>query len=871
MNDDADPGANSESSEAGLFCVITPDLPDESVRGRKLRVPAVLRDGEVGCSPARLSYTPSIPRQNYSLELTRGDDVIDKTTVTVYKCQEMASDCSQCLSLDPKWRCVWCDGGCHYHEQCLKVPEKPRADALCTQPVILSFTPESGPEEGGTVVEIRGRDLGSRIQDVQGRVFVAGSKCHVTDYQISVRILCVLEKGTAAGPVRVTIGKTGKRSVESSTMFHFRSPTPRSVYPVFGPISGGTQLSIYGDNLHVGSNVSVHLDNLPCQVLPEGSNFDSVLSAKMYLLAGVDSPTEVVSELGDCQIHNSSHMHCRSPRLLLSATHRKSTYARWPVGFVMDGVRAVQNLGYRVQLTTVPDPQFSPFKGVKMQSPDQPLIIRGNYLSQAATIEEYMITVGTERCQVFMLEAHEVLCRLPDVQPSATDDAGVELSDGRPLVVVHVGALRAELGMLEYDLSGNDLFRLNRMRLVLIALSAVGVLGAVTLLVFLLWRRRSSEHDRVYKRIQLQLEQMECSVRNECKQAFAELQTDILTDLKATIDDTGIPYHDRAEFVSRLLFRDSTDAAILNGYGGGGMSIYSSQLPMALAQFDSLLWNRQFLVVLVQMAESDQSITTSERSTLSSLLIVALSRNMVYCTDVILLLLSQHIERNANGKHPHLLFRRSESLVEKLFQHWLTICLFSYLQSATGPGRNFFVLYKALKCQIEKGPVDSVTGNARYSLSEQNLLREPVEAEIVTLLVIPADGFDQAPVTCKVLDCDTISQVKSKLIDLLYRNQPFSTRIATDQFDLEWKCPRRGCILLLDDDRPQIKGQKKLNTVAYYDIPNNALLTMQTRSSHSWIQRYHVLGMELGPFDRSLNVALVLSRYPVLSLDATGH
>lgn len=79
---------------------------------------------------------------------------------------------------------------------------------------------------------------------------------------------------------------------------------------------------------------------------------------------------------------------------------------------------------------------------------------------------------------------------------------------------------------------------------------------------------------------------------------------------------------------------------------------------MALAQFDSLLWNRQFLVVLVHMAENDQSITASERSTLSSLLIVALSRNMVYCTDAILLLLSEHIERNANvssnALHPAL-------------------------------------------------------------------------------------------------------------------------------------------------------------------------------------------------------------------------
>jgi plexin A len=141
---------------------------------------------------------------------------------------------------------------------------------------------------------------------------------------------------------------------------------------------------------------------------------------------------------------------------------------------------------------------------------------------------------------------------------------------------------------------------------------------------------------------------MECNVRNECKQAFAELQTDVMTGLNATIDDVGIPYNECAEFVSRLLFRDSTDAAILNGYGAGGMGIYSSQLPVALAQFDSLLWNRQFLFMIVHMAESDPSISASERSTLSSLLVVALSRNMVYCTDVILSLLSEHIEKCAN-------------------------------------------------------------------------------------------------------------------------------------------------------------------------------------------------------------------------------
>lgn len=39
-------------------------------------------------------------------------------------------------------------------------------------------------------------------------------------------------------------------------------------------------------------------------------------------------------------------------------------------------------------------------------------------------------------------------------------------------------------------------------------------------------------------------------------------------------------------------------------------------------------------------------------------------------------------------------------------------------------------------------------------------------------------------VPVKVLDCDTISQVKEKALDAIYRNTPFSQRPAKDDLDL---------------------------------------------------------------------------------------
>lgn len=54
---------------------------------------------------------------------------------------------------------------------------------------------------------------------------------------------------------------------------------------------------------------------------------------------------------------------------------------------------------------------------------------------------------------MFVLDTNQLLCRLPEQQPYPTDDQGVELNDGHPLVVVHVGALRAEVGPIDIDWS----------------------------------------------------------------------------------------------------------------------------------------------------------------------------------------------------------------------------------------------------------------------------------------------------------------------------------------------------------------------------------------------------------------------------------
>lgn len=42
-------------------------------------------------------------------------------------------------------------------------------------------------------------------------------------------------------------------------------------------------------------------------------------------------------------------------------------------------------------------------------------------------------------------------------------------------------------------------------------------------------------------------------------------------------------------------------------------------------------------------------------------------------------------------------------------------------------GEPLFMLFCAIKQQMEKGPIDAITGEARYSLSEDKLIRQQIE------------------------------------------------------------------------------------------------------------------------------------------------
>ena len=254
-----------------------------------------------------------------------------------------------------------------------------------------------------------------------------------------------------------------------------------------------------------------------------------------------------------------------------------------------------------------------------------------------------------------------------------------------------------------------------------------------------------------------------------------------------------------------------------------------SMFGFSMAQFEQLILNKTFLLTLVDTVEQQPGFGIRDRVNFASLLSIVLMTRMDYFSEILRLLLLKQIERALRSRHPQLMLRRTETVVEKLLTNWLALCLHSQLEQRAGS--SLFLLYRAIKCQVEKGPVDMFTQEAKYSLSEEGLLREsmPTDYNVVTCLVLQRE-LDEA-YHAKVLDCDSITQVKIKILDAVYKNTAFALRPTVHEVDLEWQCGQDAHVVLKDFDLTTKEertggGIKRINTLRHYGIKTKAVVSL---------------------------------------------
>ena len=93
---------------------------------------------------------------------------------------------------------------------------------------------------------------------------------------------------------------------------------------------------------------------------------------------------------------------------------------------------------------------------------------------------------------------------------------------------------------------------------------------------------------------------------------------------------------------------------------------------------------------------------------------------------------------------------------------WFAFLMYKHLRRCAG--KQLYQLYWATKQQTEKGPQDALTLDARYSLSEEKLLRASIDFRELTVFVLADSASAICDTQVRVLDCDSIGQASRHLI-----------------------------------------------------------------------------------------------------------
>ncbi|XP_012517419.1 PREDICTED: plexin-B3 [Propithecus coquereli] len=891
--------------------------------GERWRLPATLEEtaadtGVIHCQAQQFRTSVSQQELRVPVYVTRGEaqrlDDAHALHVTLYDCAVGHPDCSHCQAANGSLGCLWCSDdqpACRYGPLCAPAA----VQLLCPMPSIDVIEPLTGPPEGGLAVTILGSNLGRAFADVRDAVSVAGRPCSPDPdlYRTSARIVCVTSPAPSGttGPVQVAI-KSRPPGI-SSQHFTYQDPVLLSLSPRWGPQAGGTQLTIHGQHLQTGGNVSAFVGGQPCPIqepvcpeaivcrtMPQAAPGEAVVlvvfgHAQRTLLASpfhytvnpqlvaaepstsfrgggrlirvrgtglnvVQRPllsvwleaveevqasgtqpqgpnprrscgasavdTQACIQLGGgllqcstvCSVNSSSLLLCQSPAVPNGARPQRVFFALDNMHVDFTSASGGQRFLYQPNPRLAPLSREGPGRPYRLK-PGHVLDVEGEGLTLGSSKEEVRAHIGTGECLVKTLTLTHLYCQPP---PRAPPPAG---PDALPQFVVQMGHVRLALGPVQYEAEPTPPAFPAEAQAGLAGGAAV--LVAAVLLLTLVYRHKSEQALRDYQKVLVQLESLETGVGDQCRKEFTDLMTE-MTDLSSDLESSGIPFLDYHAYAERAFFPGHGGCPLQPKPEGPGEEGCRATVRQGLTQLSNLLNSKLFLLTLIHTLEEQPSFSQRDRCHVASLLSLALHGKLEYLTDIMKTLLGD-LAAHYVHKNPKLMLRRTETMVEKLLSNWLSICLYAFLREVAG--EPLYMLFRAIQYQVDKGPVDAVTGKAKRTLNDSRLLREDVEFRPLTLMVLVGPGAGGATggseaqrVPARVLDTDTITQVKEKVLDQVYKGTPFSQRPSVHALDLEWRSGLAGHLTLSDEDLTSVTQNhwKRLNTLQHYKVPDGA-------------------------------------------------
>ncbi|EMP30067.1 Plexin-B1 [Chelonia mydas] len=759
----------------------------------------------------------------------RVDSAVD-LYVTLYNCSMGHSDCSRCQTADSKYNCVWCGGqqpNCIFRGSCTEeIADVCPAPLIYSNPDLKSIAPSQGPKAGGTCLTLLGSKLLTGCPS-EISVLVGDLPCHILSEVQENQLHCQTSPSNMSVELPVTIRYGHReRRLEGFLFKYTLDPNITFAEPAKSFLSGGRVIRVHGHNLDVVQNPKIRITVSPSERRRRG------LGRWRRIMPETECPQNALCSIQQfeelCLINSSYLILCKTPaiNLLLRIVQVKLEFILDNLSFDFKSLHPTP-FSYEVNPILKPLNAEDPAKPYR-HKPGSVISVEGENLDLAISKEEVVAMIGEGVCVVKTLTRNHLYCEPPSEQPAPQHRTKPEGTDSLPEFTVQMGNLNFLLGRVQYDTESQLTFPLEAQIGLGVGASFVAL---IVLIIVFIYRRKSKQALRDYKKVQIQLENLETSVRDRCKKEFTDLMTEMM-DLTSDLVGTGIPFLDYRSYAERIFFPGHRESPLQRGLDMP--ECRRQTVEQGLVQLSNLLNSKLFLTKFIHTLEIQRTFSPRDRAYVASLLTVSLHGKLEYFTDILKTLLNDLVEQYV-AKNPKLMLRRTETVVEKLLTNWMSICLYAFVRDSVG--EPLYMLFRGIKHQVDKGPVDWVTGKAKYTLNDNRLLREDLEYRTLTLNALTqteatvGEAEDSQGVSVKVLDCDTITQVKEKILDQIYKGTPYCLRPDPDSLDLEWRSGLAGHLILSDEDVTSvIQGTwKRLNTLQHYKVPDGATVALVPR------------------------------------------
>ncbi|XP_076807001.1 plexin-B2-like isoform X1 [Clavelina lepadiformis] len=359
----------------------------------------------------------------------------------------------------------------------------------------------------------------------------------------------------------------------------------------------------------------------------------------------------------------------------------------------------------------------------------------------------------------------------------------------------------------------------------------VGLCLIVGLIVYCHNRRNNKKIKYEQEMILKKLDDLENKTREAGRNAYFELQVGYMENLSENVSHR-ITYLPPSKYFMQTFFNLQVGHPVLNKNSSHDESA------QALDDWINIMKNEQFVMCFIRSLEEQRKFTVKEKGNVASLLTICFFSDLPYFTKIMFDLLSELICRNIQ-KNPKLLLRRSESVVEKMLSHWLSITLYDECITEYA-GKPIFLLTKAVHYLVNSAPCDVIANKAFNSLNEMTLLGSEISYEPMMLLAAVEEKETSSQtelVDVQVVNMDSITQAKTKIVEAVYKDRPYSECPKPD--DLEFHLhsgseAKEGIVLSDIDSVCHTEGNfTRLNTLKHYNVPDKAVVVLRRPSPKS--------------------------------------